>query len=362
MPDGSTRVVDGVRERLYWRFLVHGRVDPTYEPASGRGGPFDPDRRRCLKRGETFQRLDGAGRPRTYEGLSWRPDSQVENAAPPLVPPVPGKAHRSMTTESLRSELDTAEQALAVAENELAEAVRLIPNASRSDKTVPNERVEGALEDIENAARRAAAPRRRRMTASARALVTRGARTRLLRASRPRAVLTAAAPRLRRHGAPRACKAGSSPRIGGSCLPARPRRLGSASPCARTGTSGVPPRPRSWMGQRMDRTSCSCSRGARRTRHLLGSRDLLRASAAGGGPVRRALACRIRPCPPQLAEARARLVSGPSLTCLDRELALSHGPLAKARAKLLSMPTTVDEKKRARAIETIERNAVGRRG
>ncbi len=73
MSDGLTRVVDGVAERLCWRFVVLGKADPDYEPASGAVGPIDPDRARRLKRGETFQRLDRSGRPRRYEGLSWQP-------------------------------------------------------------------------------------------------------------------------------------------------------------------------------------------------------------------------------------------------------------------------------------------------
>jgi hypothetical protein len=73
MGDGLTRVVGGVAERLCWRFVVPGKADPHYEPASGSVGPFDPDRARRLKRGETFQRLDHSGRPRRYEGLSWQP-------------------------------------------------------------------------------------------------------------------------------------------------------------------------------------------------------------------------------------------------------------------------------------------------
>jgi hypothetical protein len=53
-----------------------------------------------------------------------------------------------MTTELLSSELHAAEQELAVAEHDLAEAVRLIPSASRAVKTVTNERVEDALEGV----------------------------------------------------------------------------------------------------------------------------------------------------------------------------------------------------------------------
>ncbi len=73
MRDALTRVMGGVAERLCWRFVVRGKADPEYEPASGAVGPFDPDRARRLKRGETFQRLDHSGRPRRYEGLSWQP-------------------------------------------------------------------------------------------------------------------------------------------------------------------------------------------------------------------------------------------------------------------------------------------------
>ena len=35
MKEGLSRVVDGVEQRLCWRFQVHGRSDVTYEPASG---------------------------------------------------------------------------------------------------------------------------------------------------------------------------------------------------------------------------------------------------------------------------------------------------------------------------------------
>ena len=68
------RVLDGVEERLCWRFAVHGRLDlRLYEQADGDRGPFAPARRRRHQRGETFQRLDRTGRPRLYQGLSWRP-------------------------------------------------------------------------------------------------------------------------------------------------------------------------------------------------------------------------------------------------------------------------------------------------
>jgi hypothetical protein len=143
------RVVDDVRERLCWRFLVHGRIDPTHERASGGSGPFDPDRRRCLKRGEPFQRLDRAGRPRTYQGLSWRSlgEIEVEYTAVPAAP-APGEGHRSMSTELVQSELDAAERKLAVAEHELEIAVGLVPNATRAEKTVANERLESVLEGV----------------------------------------------------------------------------------------------------------------------------------------------------------------------------------------------------------------------
>jgi hypothetical protein len=102
MDDVLTRIVDGVRERLCWCFAVQGRIDPTYEPASAGRGPFDPDRRRCLKRGETFQRLDRSGRPRTYQGLSWRPADaiQVEHVGGSSAPAVPDEGGRSTTSSS----------------------------------------------------------------------------------------------------------------------------------------------------------------------------------------------------------------------------------------------------------------------
>jgi hypothetical protein len=85
-----TRVVDGVAKRLCWCFVVRGKADPDYEPASSAVGPFDPDRARRLKRGETFQRLDRLGRPRRYEGLSWQPDAvapaRLETPEPPSPP------------------------------------------------------------------------------------------------------------------------------------------------------------------------------------------------------------------------------------------------------------------------------------
>ncbi|AUX29148.1 uncharacterized protein SOCE836_012360 [Sorangium cellulosum] len=72
-----SRVVDGVEQRLCWRFQVHGRSDVTYEPASGQHGPFDRDRQRHLKAGETFQRLDRSGSPRKYGGLVWQPKRSI---------------------------------------------------------------------------------------------------------------------------------------------------------------------------------------------------------------------------------------------------------------------------------------------
>lgn len=82
MDRGLSRVVDGVEERLCWRFGVHGKTDATYEPARDQLGPFDPDRQRRLKRGETFRRLSSTGSPREYQGLFWRPKSTI-----------PGEAH-----------------------------------------------------------------------------------------------------------------------------------------------------------------------------------------------------------------------------------------------------------------------------
>jgi hypothetical protein len=77
MDKGLTRVVDGVEERLCWRFAVHGRSEATYEPANCQLGPFDRDLQRRLKRGETFRRLDRTGSPREYQGLFWRPTSTL---------------------------------------------------------------------------------------------------------------------------------------------------------------------------------------------------------------------------------------------------------------------------------------------
>jgi hypothetical protein len=78
------RIVDGVEERLCWRFAVHGRLESSYEPADGDRGPYDPDRRRRLQRGETFQRLDRSGRPRIYQGLAWRAASMLAETPTPL--------------------------------------------------------------------------------------------------------------------------------------------------------------------------------------------------------------------------------------------------------------------------------------
>ncbi|WP_437968827.1 hypothetical protein WMF04_05810 [Sorangium sp. So ce260] len=82
MNEGLSRMVDGVEQRLCWRFQVHGRSDVTYEPASGQRGPFDRDRQRHLKTGETFQRLDRSGSPRKYNGLVWQPKSSIAGAGP----------------------------------------------------------------------------------------------------------------------------------------------------------------------------------------------------------------------------------------------------------------------------------------
>jgi hypothetical protein len=81
-PVPLVRVVDGMEEALCWRF-ARGRAAPTYQPATGARGPFDPDRRRHLKPGETFQRLDRSGHPCTYQGLSWRPKVALQ---PPPAP------------------------------------------------------------------------------------------------------------------------------------------------------------------------------------------------------------------------------------------------------------------------------------
>ncbi|WP_437325648.1 hypothetical protein [Sorangium sp. So ce381] len=75
-----SRVVDGVEQRLCWRFQVHGRSEAMYEPADGSHGPFDRDRQRNLKLGETFQRLDRSGSPRKYDGLFWQPKSSPRSS------------------------------------------------------------------------------------------------------------------------------------------------------------------------------------------------------------------------------------------------------------------------------------------
>lgn len=72
MNNGLTRMVDGEEQRLCWIFQV-GKHDPSYEPASNQLGPFDRDRQRRLKRGETFMRLGSGGSPRAYQGFCWRP-------------------------------------------------------------------------------------------------------------------------------------------------------------------------------------------------------------------------------------------------------------------------------------------------
>lgn len=168
MADGLTRVVGGVAERLCWRFVVRGKADADYEPASGALGPFDPDRARRLKRGETFQRLDRSGRPRRYEGLFWQPAPVAPARAEALEPlgrPIPpassglpspedvgstarDEGQRSMSYRLLRSEIDTAERVLNAAEDELAAAVGAVPTAPRAEKTVMSERVEGALGSV----------------------------------------------------------------------------------------------------------------------------------------------------------------------------------------------------------------------
>lgn len=81
MDKGLTRVVDGVEERLCWRYGVHGKSDATYEPARDQLGPLDRDRQRRLKKGETFLRLGGGGSPREYQGLVWRPKSTIPGFA-----------------------------------------------------------------------------------------------------------------------------------------------------------------------------------------------------------------------------------------------------------------------------------------
>ncbi len=78
MNDGLTRVVDGEEQRLCWRFQIFGKNSATYEPASSQLGPFDGDRQRRLRRGETFKRLDRSGSPREYQGLFWRPADALQ--------------------------------------------------------------------------------------------------------------------------------------------------------------------------------------------------------------------------------------------------------------------------------------------
>lgn len=82
MDRGLTRTVNGEEEWLCWRFGAHGKTEPTYERASVQMGPYDHDRQRRLKRGETFRRLDAAGAPREYQGLCWRPKSSFVRADP----------------------------------------------------------------------------------------------------------------------------------------------------------------------------------------------------------------------------------------------------------------------------------------
>jgi hypothetical protein len=77
MNQALTRVVGSVEESLCWRFQVHGKTEATYQRADAELGPFDQDRRRRLKRGETFQRLGCSGAPRAYQGLVWRPKGSV---------------------------------------------------------------------------------------------------------------------------------------------------------------------------------------------------------------------------------------------------------------------------------------------
>jgi hypothetical protein len=168
MSDRLTRVVGGAAERLCWRFVVRGKADPDYELASSAVGPFDPDRARRLKRGETFQRLDPSGRPRVYDGLSWQrvtvAPAHQEAPKPPAQPVTPASSvlpcpegagstacdegHRSMSYPLLLSEIHTAEHVLSAAEGELAEAVGAVPAAPRAEKTVMSDRVEGALDTV----------------------------------------------------------------------------------------------------------------------------------------------------------------------------------------------------------------------
>ena len=80
MDESLTRVIDGEEQCLCWVFHVHGRNEVTYERASGQMGPFDQDRQRRLKKGETFRRLDSGGSPVEYQGLCWRPTSSISMA------------------------------------------------------------------------------------------------------------------------------------------------------------------------------------------------------------------------------------------------------------------------------------------
>lgn len=80
MRDALTRLVGTEEEWLCWRFQVQGRSEASYERADAELGPFDQDRQRRLKRGETFQRLGGSGAPRAYLGLVWRQRSSMAGA------------------------------------------------------------------------------------------------------------------------------------------------------------------------------------------------------------------------------------------------------------------------------------------
>ncbi|MFT3767883.1 MAG: hypothetical protein QM820_20735 [Minicystis sp.] len=85
------RMTNGVEERLCWRFRVPGRAEPKHEPANGQHGPYDPDRLRHLRPGETFQRLGRSGHPCHYQGLFWQPTQRtspiplVEGPAPAVI-------------------------------------------------------------------------------------------------------------------------------------------------------------------------------------------------------------------------------------------------------------------------------------
>lgn len=82
------RMTNGVEERLCWRFHVPGRAEPKYEPANGQHGPYDPDRLRQLRPGETFQRLGRSGHPCHYQGLFWQP-TQPTSPIPLVEAPAP---------------------------------------------------------------------------------------------------------------------------------------------------------------------------------------------------------------------------------------------------------------------------------